>query len=307
MIERDLDLVDGFGYLSLAVHDLDAAVWFYRQVIRLEVVEERPGVVYLTGDQNHHWLRLKQSDQSRLLRVGYRATSAAALDIVRERLTAAGVAYHDRVGTDDDQVTGGLHFRDPAGLEIDLYEEMQQLPASAAEPDVGFTCNLHAVLSVPDVVANAAFYRETLGFRRSDQLLDLVIFLRSGNRYHHSLAFSKGEPGLDHFCVLVRSVDELMRLRTHLQRTGALGDDLVKHAASGSISVYAHDPVSDSGVEFCTGHAVIGDDSYNGRMLKPGPTTVNLWAKPFPQRGEAPALTTKGGPGSRAAALAVQS
>ena len=306
-----MDLVSGFGYLSMGVADLDAAVRFYRQAIRLEPVEEHRDVVYLSGDANHHWLRLERSDDPGLQRVGYRAVSGEALDLARARLADAGITVRERAGSHGDQLSGGFMFRDPACLEVDLYEDMQQLPFPAADPDVGFICNLHAVIGVPDVVASASFYRQVLGFRRSDQMLDIVAFLRSGNRYHHSLAFARADSlALDHFCILVAGLDELMRLRGHLQREGVLGDDLVRHAASGSISVYAHDPLSGAGIEFCTGHAVITDDSYTGRMLRPGPSTVNMWARPFRQReptspASAPTPSRAGaGSGSRAAALA---
>jgi hypothetical protein len=60
-----------------------------------------------------------------------------------------------------------------------------------------------------------------------------------------------------------------------------LGDDVVRHTASGSISVYFRDDVNGNGVEFCTGHGRIDDDDYDGRLLQASPETVNLWNRPF--------------------------
>jgi 2,3-dihydroxy-p-cumate/2,3-dihydroxybenzoate 3,4-dioxygenase len=310
-----MDIVDGYGYLTLGVPDVEASASFYQQVCRMAVTERRPGVIHLSGDTNHHWLTLVEHDTNELLRVGYRATSRTAIDEARERLSGQGIAVADRVGADADQVVGGFTFRDPAGLEFDLYEEMQQLGSSLTDPDVGFTRNLHAVVFVPDPIALGQFYRDVLGFRRSDQIGDIVIFLRAANRLHHSLALACGpRVSLDHFCVLVNGVDELMRLRAHIIGEGALGDDLVRHAASGSMSVYARDDLNSSGVEFCTGHAVISDENYQGRLLKPGPTTVNMWARPFPRisitaagtpaRAVAPPSDQTSAPGTGAGALA---
>jgi hypothetical protein len=60
-------------------------------------------------------------------------------------------------------------------------------------------------------------------------------------------------------------------------------------------------------VEFANGHAKIADESYTGRLLKAGPTTVNGWSGGFPDRplGEpAPAPRAGQGGGTAAAALA---
>jgi len=308
-----MDLINGYGYLTLGVPDIEASAAFYQQVCRLAITERRPGVIHLSGDANHHWLTLVEHRTTELLRVGYRAVSRTAITEARNRLADRGIDVVTREGTDADQVSGGFTFRDPAGLQFDLYEEMQQLGSAPTDPDVGFTCNLHAVIFVPDPIGLSEFYREVLGFQRSDQIADIVIFLRAANRFHHALAFARGHHvSLDHFCVLVNGVDELMRLRAHIIKEGALGDDLVRHAASGSMSVYARNDLNDSGVEFCTGHAVITDASYQGRLLKPGPTTVNMWARPFPRLAEAtapgdPVRDTTPAPGTQAAVLASRS
>jgi catechol 2,3-dioxygenase-like lactoylglutathione lyase family enzyme len=308
-----MDFINGYGYLTLGVPDIDASAAFYQQVCRLAITERRPGVIHLSGDANHHWLTLVEHETTELLRVGYKAVSRTAITEARKRLADRGIDIVTREGTDDDQVSGGFTFRDPAGLEFDLYEEMQQLGSALTDPDVGFTCNLHAVIFVPDPIGLAQFYREVLGFQRSDQIADIVIFLRAANNFHHALAFARGPRlSLDHFCVLVNGVDELMRLRAHIISEGVLGDDLVRHAASGSMSVYARNDLNGCGVEFCTGHAVITDDGYQGRLLKPGPTTVNMWARPFPRLAVTPApgapvAGTTLAPGTQAAVLASRS
>jgi hypothetical protein len=76
--------------------------------------------------------------------------------------------------------------------------------------------------------------------------------------------------------------------------------------------VYARNDLNGCGVEFCTGHAVITDDGYQGRLLKPGPTTVNMWARPFPRLAVTPApgapvAGTTLAPGTQAAVLASRS
>jgi hypothetical protein len=77
--------------------------------------------------------------------------------------------------------------------------------------------------------------------------------------------------------------------------------------ASTSVSVYLHEAAEGIGVEFANGHAKIADESYTGRLLKAGPTTVNGWSGGFPDRplGEPAAAPGAGlGGGTAAAALA---
>jgi hypothetical protein len=69
-------------------------------------------------------------------------------------------------------------------------------------------------------------------------------------------------------------------------------EDLVRHTASGSVSVYLEEPALGIGVEIAAGHDVITDDSYNGRLLKAGPLTADRWSGGFPD-------ATPAGPGGR--------
>lgn len=279
-----MDDIDSIGYVVLGVPDLDRATAYLSEVCRLAVVEAGSGRAYLTGDERHHWFRLEAADDARLLRLGYRATGPAAVDRLADRLAGAGVAVGEVAA--DPSVSGAIRFTDPNGLEVDVYTEMVETPFRPDAAYEGLELLLHAVVQVPDPLASAAFYEDVCGFRRSDRIADLVVFLRAANGFHHSLALAKGERSqLDHVAVHVRDLDDVMRLRSHGMATGTLSDDVVRHTASGSISVYLRDDVNRLGIEFCTGHTVIDRDDYRGRVLLPSATTVNQWSDPFPLTG----------------------
>lgn len=280
-------LVEGLGYLVLGVEDLDASVAYYEQICRLVVVERRDDVVFLTGDEQHHWLRLERQPAPGLIRLGFRASDPRALARAVSRLEQVGIAVDRSPSPSADVLRGAVRFRDPAGLEIELYEDIVVAGRSPVPDSVGLDLLLHAVVNVVDPVAESRFYQEVLGFRRSDQIEDLVVFLRAGNRYHHSLAFAAGgATRLDHFAVHVRDLDHVMRFRTHALATGTLSDDVVRHAASGSVSIYLRDEGNDWGVELASGHDRIDDDHHRGRVLRAAPTTANMWAEPFPDTAE---------------------
>ena len=110
---------------------------------------------------------------------------------------------------------------------------------------------------------------------------------------------------MDHVCFLVDELDHLVRFRNHARSHNVKTEDLVRHTASGSISVYLQEPGPGIGVEFCTGHAVITDDSFNGRLLKVGPVTVDQWSQGFPDATPAGMVFGEGG-GTAAGKLAAQ-
>lgn len=279
----DAPLVEKLGYVAYGVPDLDGAVEYYQEVCRLALVSRRDDVAFLTGSTAHHWLRLERRPTPGLIRVGFEATSRQAIGEVAARLEARGVPWtgHDDLG--EDKVVGGLRFRDPDGIEVEVYEEMAQHPFVPTGVPAGMML-LHVVVNSSDIVRSRDYYRTVLGLRRSDQIERFVVFLRAGNGYHHSIAFAAGSPPgkLDHFAVLVEDLDTVMLFRAHAAAWGVLPageESLVRHVASGSVSTYLRDYGNDLGIEFCTGHAHIDDLSYGGRLLVASAVTANRWAR----------------------------
>jgi 2,3-dihydroxy-p-cumate/2,3-dihydroxybenzoate 3,4-dioxygenase len=275
-------LIKEFGYLVYGVTDLEESTEFFRTILQLEVSERRDGVVFLTGDTRHAWVRLEQRPENGLIRVGFRVTAASALTEISRRLADEGIAVTPGGTLREDRIDNSIRFTTPQNFEVELYEE-QMLLATSPAPKRGLVAPLHTVISVPDVVEARDFFKRTMDFKRSDQIEELVVFLRCGNGYHHSIGLSKGVPGqLDHLCLLVDDIDNVVRFRNHARAHNIKAEDLVRHTASGSISVYVQDPNLGIGIELCTGHDVITDEDYNGRLLKAGPVTADRWSQGFP-------------------------
>jgi catechol 2,3-dioxygenase-like lactoylglutathione lyase family enzyme len=296
-------LVQEFGYAVYGVPDLDLSVEFFRTVCQLEVSERREDVVFLTGDTRHAWIRLERQPQPGLIRLGFRVAGPAALDEITTRLEVEGISWTPGGNVKEDRIDNAIRFRTPHEVEIELYEEQIVLPASPA-PVRGLVAMLHTVVFTDDVVASRDFWKRTMGFLRSDQIEDLVVFLRCGNGYHHSVGLAKGEPGrLDHICMLVDDIDTVVKFRNHARAHNVKAEDLVRHTASGSVSVYLEEPSLGIGVEFCTGHEVITDESYNGRLLKAGPVTADKWSAGFPDATPAGVVFGRGGGTSAGSAV----
>jgi 2,3-dihydroxy-p-cumate/2,3-dihydroxybenzoate 3,4-dioxygenase len=295
-------LVQEFGYAVYGVPDLEASVDFFRTICQLEVSERRADVVFLTGDTRHAWIRLERRPQPGLIRLGFRVVDADALTEIVARLERQQIVWSPGGALRADLIDNSVRFRTPQDFEVELYEEQVVLPVSPA-PARGLLAMLHTVVFVDDVMAGRDFWKRTMDFQRSDQIEDLVVFLRCANRYHHSIGLAKGEPGrLDHVCMLADDIDTVVKFRNHARAHNVKAEDLVRHTASGSVSVYLEEPALGIGVEICAGHQVITDDTYNGRLLKAGPLTVDRWSGGFPD--VTPGAVTGRDGGTSAAAVA---
>jgi catechol 2,3-dioxygenase-like lactoylglutathione lyase family enzyme len=280
--------IQRLGYVVLEVADLDAAVDFYARAVRLEVTERRPGVAFMSGGVDHHWLRLEAGSRPRVLRIGYQAVDAAALDAIVADLAERGIAYTEDSDFGADRVDRSVRFTDPAGIEWDVFTQLAELAVPIAPNGIGLERMLHTLWVVPNFDAETEFCREVLGFRISDRVEDSIQFLRCGNRYHHSLGLVRGGPDLEqpsfsHFCVLVNSLDDVMRYRHNAVSLGLeLEEDVLRHPTSGSMGVYVTEPWVGFSIEFATDHAIIDDLTHVARRLAVGPGALDVWREPLP-------------------------
>jgi catechol 2,3-dioxygenase-like lactoylglutathione lyase family enzyme len=281
------DVVQRLGFVSLGVHDLDAAVDFYSRVGQLAVSERGADTVFLTGGIDHHWLRLHTADRAGTFRLGYEVVDAAALDTIADRLAARGIPHHPGGDLSQDRLDRTLVFQDPDGLEVELFTQMVELPVSPAQSIVNMERLLHTVWLGSTAESGFDFYSQVLGFKPSDWIERLVVFMRCANRFHHVAGVALGGPAagrLDHFCILVDGIDDVMRARNNGLAAGAvLRQDLCRHAASGSIGVYFVEPQTGIGLEFCTEHGQIDDEGHRARIMPAGPVTVDVWLQQPPE------------------------
>jgi 2,3-dihydroxy-p-cumate/2,3-dihydroxybenzoate 3,4-dioxygenase len=300
------DLVRRLGFVSFEVGDVDEAVDFYRRVCQLAVTERGRDQAFLSGGTDHHWLRLRQGEAG-TFRLGFEVVGVEALDEVADRLDAAGIAYREGDGFAADWLDRSLVFEAPDGVELELFVQMAELAVAPPHTIARFQHLVHAVWFSDDPIEHEAFYRDVLGFRTSDWIERLIVFMRCGNGFHHSLAVGASPGGaarLDHVCFEMESLDDVMRLRNHAVASGVtLRNDLLRHAASGSVGVYLTDPGSGLGVEFCVGHRVIAhDENYRPRIMVASPVTADVWQQGPPDESPSPSrplLIAAEGPAAR--------
>ena len=275
------------GYFTIGVADLDEAVEFYARFVRLDLTERIGRTAFMTGGLEHHWLRLVEGPTRGVQRIGYEVENEEALAEIRRGLDEWGIGYEEGGDFRSERVQRSLRFTDPGGFDIDLFLGMAERPVAPVSSGVAIEKFLHGGAYVQNWDDTVRFYREVLGFKPSDWLGNAVAFLRCGDRYHHSAVMIRSpqnQPGFDHFCVQVESIDDVMRFRHNAVKGGVeLRDDLLRHGPSGSISVYIKDAARGFAVEYCTGHPRVDDASHEARVLPMVMEAVDIWRSPLPE------------------------
>jgi 2,3-dihydroxy-p-cumate/2,3-dihydroxybenzoate 3,4-dioxygenase len=253
-------------------------------VVRLDVTETIGSTAFMTGGLEHHWLRLEEGNGQGVKCIGYEATSEESFPAIRAGLQEWGIPFEEGGNPDTDRVSHWLRFTDPGGTAIELYSGMYERGVAPVNAGVIMQKFLHGGWETANFDDALRFHRSVLGFKPSDFIADKVAFLRAGDRFHHSLVLIRAQrPEFNHFCIQVESIDDVMRFRNNAVRLGVpLRDDLLRHAPSGSIGVYAKDKARGFAVEFCTGHPQLDDATHQARILPMAPETIDIWRSPLP-------------------------
>jgi catechol 2,3-dioxygenase len=123
-----IDSAVRIGHVHLKVADLDRALGFWRDILGFEVMQTRPGAVFLSAGGYHHHIALNTWESAGgsppprnatgLFHVAVLYPSRAALADALKRVLAAGVTLD---GASDHGVSEALYLRDFDGNGVELY------------------------------------------------------------------------------------------------------------------------------------------------------------------------------------------
>ncbi len=112
-----------------------------------------------------------------------------AIAVLGDRLESLGIAV-DRV--DDDGLGGhGLRFGQPDGVPIECRVPRQGEPSSVDVSSVRPRRLGHVNLTMPSPPHAMEFFRDTLGLKLTEQLGEMLFFLRI-NSDHHNITLPPG-------------------------------------------------------------------------------------------------------------------
>jgi catechol 2,3-dioxygenase len=116
------------GHAHLKVSDLERSLTFWRDVLGFEVMQRRPGAVFLAAGGYHHHIALNTwesaggrpppKESTGLYHVAILYPTRAALGKALARVLEAGIAL---TGASDHGVSIALYLDDPDGNGVELY------------------------------------------------------------------------------------------------------------------------------------------------------------------------------------------
>lgn len=275
--------VKSISHVALNVQNVEQQAQFYTQIVGLgETERDAAGRVYLRCNANHHALVLVPSTQGGLEHYALNVGDRAALETAADALARAGIPF-ENVGPGEPGQEVALRLRDPDGYVVELIGGVAQVAAGYGPRAVQPRKLSHTTLLVDDCQRSAEFYSEVLGFRVSDWVDDIFLWMRCSPD-HHSLAFAKtGEVKMHHLAFEVIDFSYLARQAEHLMQHGhVLLYGPGRHGPGANQFAYFRDPEHNL-IEFMCDLQQIWDEStYVPKVWNSQERWVNMWGPDGP-------------------------
>jgi 2,3-dihydroxybiphenyl 1,2-dioxygenase len=263
-----MSTVQQLGYLGFEVSSLDAWRACAEHVLGLPLGAALDGGGFrLRMDRYPQRFFVQPGSSDDVCVIGWQVADLAALEALSAKLRAQG--SEATPGTPDEcrlrGVSALVKFEDPSGIPSELFcgPELSAEPAQSplvlsrfVADDFGLG---HVVIGARDPARSIAFYRDTLGFRLSDEIrceyyghaVDIAFFHVNGR--HHSLAIGQRQhKHIHHFMLEVAAMDDVgLCFDRALTRGVPIVQTLGRHPNDRMFSFYAKTP---SGFQFEYGH-----------------------------------------------------
>ena len=253
------------GAVELYTPKFDDSLWYFRDVLGMEVAHQAGNSAYLRGygDYAASTLKLTAHTHAGVGCVLWRADSEEALERRAKAIEAAGLGEGWSNG--DYGHGRSYRFRDPDGHRMEIYYEehkyvapkhlastLKNLPQKFTGRGVSVRRVDHLALLAKDVEANRKFAQDILGFQlreqvRFDEGKTEIGSWMSPTAVHHQLAYVvdiKGAHGrLHHFSLWVDNREDVLRAADILSENGIFIEaGPSKHNNSQGFYLYSYEP-----------------------------------------------------------------
>ena len=237
------------GHATFETPDLDRAIAYYTEVAGLVLNARERGRAYLASKIGLLTIALDHGREESLKRLSFEVSPHADLADMARKLAAEGI--ESEVKSDAGPGIGKvLAFDDPKGTTIELFTEWQCLGTRHQVLGAGPLKLGHVAYVVEDPNAMVEFYGRVLGFKVSDWIDGIAVFLRC-NPDHHTVNFFRGAKRKMHHIAFemkdfahIQDACELLALRQMPINWGP-----VRHGPGHNVAIY-HRNFDDQNVEF---------------------------------------------------------
>lgn len=291
------------GAIDLGTRDLETSLWFFAEVLGMELVERDGARAYLRGhmELGHHSLVLTEQEQNVVNAYTFRTARPQDVALFKEELARQEIEVLDLPAGSEKGRGAAIRFLLPGGGHpFELFYDLDKPPApaelrsklpsnSSRRRGLGVRRIDHFNIQAdPDHVGEAeAWVRDTLGFRRREfammpdrggtvmaswmsvtsQVHDLAIVAnRSGlNGQLHHVAFN-----LENFSDSLTAADVLADLDVDVSAGPA------KHGIGQAMYLYVFDPGSGHRVELYAGGYQIFDPDWDPIEWRPADFPIGM-------------------------------
>lgn len=230
------------------------------------------GSVFLKMDRRQWRLAVHPAASPGLAYLGFELPTTSDLESAMESISKRGVDV--RAGSSEElearSVSGLAVFDDPAGHRLELFCSPIIDQPFDSPFDIEFvTGGLgigHVVLYVPEIAPALDFYRDVLGFTRTDYMHFGpdgmgIHFLRCTRRHHSVALLQLGPPsGLQHLMFEATTLDGVGKaLDRALAASIPISSDLGRHRNDKTVSFYMRGPTGFD-VEIGWDSLIVGDE-----------------------------------------------
>ena len=275
--------IESLGYVGVGTPRASEFERFGPEILGTPLwTEPGDGAVRLRLDERAYRLAIHPDERDRLLYIGWEVAGAKELENAVAHLRGKGVAVEaaDENTRKARHVEALAHFRDPWGLEHELFYGQRTLPSFEPARDIsGFVTGKlglgHVVLVLPDRDAAVRFFRDVMSFRVSDYIdVPFPLAFFHCNPRHHSLAVGAAGPikGLHHVMLEVKDLDDVGRTYDLCKQAGVpFASHLGRHSNDRMTSFYVRTPGGFE-IEYGWGGLLVDDATWKVQHL-PLPST----------------------------------
>jgi catechol 2,3-dioxygenase len=271
------------GHFELFTPKPDESLWYFRDLLGMEVAHEEGRSVWLRGwgDYAAASLKLTAADRPGVGCISWRAVSPAALDRRAAAIEAAGLGLGWQNG---DWGYGRCYrFRDPDGHLMDIYYEeekyvatdetrsaLRNQPSRYSGRGVGVRRSDHLALLCRDVAANRGFMETVLGLQLREQIrfdngAREIGSWMSSTAMHHEIAYVADSAGLSgrlhHFSLWVDNREDVLRAADIMRENGIFIEaGPSKHNNSQAFYLYCYEPGGNRVEVYTSGFFVFAPD-----------------------------------------------
>ncbi len=188
--------------------DLERQIDHFTHVTGLALAAREKSRALLSSKLGQLVLQLVQGERPRCAKLAFQVSADADFSVMARFLSEQGIKSDIR----SDDIPGTpktLAFEDIKGTTIELITQWDYLTPNQQVLGVGPIKLGHVAFVVPDVQGIADFYQRILGFRVSDWIEDIFVFMRC-NPDHHTVNFVKGKrANLHHIAFGLRDFSHL--------------------------------------------------------------------------------------------------